>query len=163
MDAGRFDTLVRAVGATATRRAALKSLGGGAVAAVAAARDRAGDAAGASAKGSPKAGDEAAVQDGAVQTEGLRRPLKTTFVFGASSAPLSAGSGIVVAPARCGGRGTVVGCGHQINGTDAQLANVVVGFVTSDPTRSECTAGLRRIGAGTAGATIQAIAVCLAL
>jgi hypothetical protein len=85
-------------------------------------------------------------------------------VIGANSENLAAATGSrAAATADCGGEGKVVSCGYQTGGDAAQFVNVFVSGVGSNPVRSVCVASLLRtteVGS-TAGANIQATAVCL--
>ena len=76
--------------------------------------------------------------------------------------PITAGSS-VSAFVPCGGEGTVVSCGYQTTTNAAQLVNAFVDNVAPNTDRSACAASLIRTTetGSTAGATIQAIAVCL--
>jgi hypothetical protein len=91
-------------------------------------------------------------------------PLQTRVEFSTNSSPLPTAQGSTVeATANCGGAGKVVSCGYQVNGDTEQLLDVIVEFVKPDNTRSTCVASLRRVltNSSTAGATIQAVAICL--
>jgi hypothetical protein len=167
MDTRRDDESRNALASATGRRAALGSLGASGLALLAALGFTR-----ASAKGSAKRDADATTdarvqtdqaQTSSVQTEALRRPFRTKFVVGQSSSPLGATSSDVGAVATCGERGTVVSCGYHVFGSDLQVAGTLVGLVASNATRSQCSAALRRVSNGTAGATIQANAVCLVL
>jgi hypothetical protein len=88
----------------------------------------------------------------------------TRKVIGANSESLPAATGSrVSATVDCGGEGKVVSCGYQTGGDATQFVNVFVSAVGSNPDRSVCVASLLRttdVGS-TAGANIQATAVCL--
>jgi hypothetical protein len=74
----------------------------------------------------------------------------------------AAGSRVEVV-ADCGGEGKVVSCGYQTSDEPSELVNAFVLFVEPDLTNTGCSAALFRtteVGS-TAGATIQAVALCL--
>ena len=89
----------------------------------------------------------------------------TRRVESESSTPLSGGAGGgACAFADCGGSGKVVSCGYQTSTDPAQLVNTFVHLVAPLEDSSRCVACLERIVStgSTDGATIQAIALCLA-
>jgi hypothetical protein len=90
--------------------------------------------------------------------------LATRVVFSTNSSPLPVTTGSTVqATAACGGQGSVVSCGHQVNGDTDQLVNVIVTTVKTNNERSSCEAELLRVfeTGSVAGATIQSVAICL--
>ena len=67
--------------------------------------------------------------------------------------------------ADCGGAGRVVSCGYDVSvGANAQVANLLVQQVVPFAERDRCRAILTRTAdaGSTAGATIRAVAICLA-
>jgi hypothetical protein len=88
----------------------------------------------------------------------------TRVEVSASSIDLQTAAGSEVSAfADCGGEGKVVSCGYQTSDDPAELVNAFVNAVEANSTRSGCNAFLFRTAeaGATAGASIQAVAVCL--
>ena len=92
--------------------------------------------------------------------------VRSKKVVGDPSGPLAAVDGAgVFSRAFCpGGNGRLLGGGYDVNGTPEQLVNVIVAEAAPDDGVGSFVAVLRRTsGSGsTAGATIQAFAICKA-
>jgi hypothetical protein len=69
----------------------------------------------------------------------------------------------VIAAANCGGEGRVLSCGYQMDNSSAELANVIVQTLEPNSARDKCSVFLQRTAGAdsVAGATIQAVAICL--
>jgi len=92
-----------------------------------------------------------------------RTRFRTRREISASSDPLPvAVDSTVFAVADCGGQGKALSCSYQTVSSGAELLNAFVFNVGPDNERTGCAASLRRTaGSGsTAGATIQAVAIC---
>jgi hypothetical protein len=172
MDATRFDRSIQTMSQATGRRGAVRSLGAGGLALLAAL-----GLADASARESRKGGVQAdgkgkkkrKTKRGPTGPAGPAGPaglaeFKTKTVIGANSESLPAATGSrVIATVDCGGEGKVVSCGYQTSGDATLFVNVFVSGVASNPARSVCVASLLRttdVGSS-AGANIQATAVCL--
>jgi len=102
------------------------------------------------------------VKNASVTAQRKRR--RSIRVAGGQSKPLAADSPGVFSRAFCpGGDGKLLGGGYNVNGTPEQLENLIVVEAGPDGDAGSFTATLRRTsGSGSAGATIQAFAICKA-
>jgi len=104
----------------------------------------------------------ARVKNDSVRAQRKRRRFASKKVNGEPTDPLAANSPGAFSRAFCpGGKGTLLGGGYNVNGTPEQLENLIVVEAGPDDGTSTFTAALRRTsGSGSAGATIQAFAIC---
>jgi hypothetical protein len=107
----------------------------------------------------------ALMKNDVVTAQRKKRRFASQQVKGETSAPLAADGAGVFSRAFCpGGKGRLLGGGFFIDGTSEQLVNVLVGEAAPDSGAGSFVAVLRGTsGSGrTAGATIQAFAICKA-
>jgi hypothetical protein len=103
------------------------------------------------------------VKDTAVGPQRKKRQSASTKVKGETSAPMADDGASVFSRAFCpGGKGKLLGGGYFVDGTSQQLVNVIVAEAGPSDGADGFVAVLRRTsGSGsTAGATIQAFAIC---
>jgi hypothetical protein len=120
-------------------------------------------AAGASLLGAAALADGAAARKRKRKRCACPKSITTRLEISTDSAPLAADAGSQVATnADCGGPNRVVSCGYQTAGNAAQFVNAVINGVGPTSDRSQSVAFLLRTSAtgATAGATIQATALC---
>jgi hypothetical protein len=110
--------------------------------------------------------ETASTKSASVEAQRKKRRFASQKVQGDLSAPLSTEVGSqVFSRAFCpGGKGKLLGGGYSIDGTSAQLVNVIVIHSAPDDGAGSFAAVLRRTSdsGNTAGATIQAFAICKA-